>query len=93
MGALQETFDYDPDYCWREHLPQADRLIRIGQQAWDEFVCLDYGNGRTEPRVVVFDDVRWEPGNDAPFEAVWPEFKTFCTGLRRPILTWEDGQP
>lgn len=93
MDALQETFDFDPDYSWREHLPEAGRLIRIGQQAWDEFLCLDYGDGRTEPRVVLFDDARWTPGNDAPFEAVWPDFTTFFKGLRRLTLTWEEGLP
>lgn len=93
MEALQETFDHDPDYSWREHLPEAGQLIRIGQQAWDEFLCLDYGGGRTEPRVVLFDDVRWTPGSDAPFEAVWPDFTTFFRGLRRLTLTWEEGRP
>lgn len=93
MDALQQTFDYDPDYSWREHLPEANRLIRIGQQGWDLYLCLDYGDGRTEPRVVLFDDARWEPGNDAPFEAEWPDFATFFTGLRRLTLTWDQGQP
>ena len=84
MDALQETFDYDPDYSWREHLPEADRLIRIGQHAWDEFLCLDYGDGRTEPRVVLFDDARWTPGTEEPFEAEWPDFTNFskaCAAL------------
>ncbi|KQS67939.1 hypothetical protein ASG39_06265 [Rhizobium sp. Leaf371] len=91
MEALQETVVYDPDYSWREHLPEAGRLIRIA--GWDEFLCLDYGNGRTEPRVVLFDDVHWTPGNNAPFEAVWPDFTTFFTGLRRPTLTFDEGRP
>jgi hypothetical protein len=91
MTALQETFDYDPDYAWHEHLPEADRLVRIGQHAWDVYLCLDYGGGRSEPGVVLFNDARWEPGGEAPFEAVWPDFATFFADLRRPALREEDG--
>jgi hypothetical protein len=91
MTELQASFDHDSDGSWQTYLPGAARLVRIAQQGWDEYLCLDYSEGRSDPRVVLFIDGRWAPMSEMSFEAVWPSFEAFFSGLRRPILTEEDG--
>lgn len=92
MVELQEGFEHDPDGSWRQYLPGAGRLVRIAQQAWDEYLCLDYSNGQNTPRIVLFNDARQQPRTEMTFEAVWPDFQTFFAGLRRPTLTEHDGE-
>ena len=91
MTSLQKSFDYDPDYDWGRYLPGAHHLVRIGQQAWDVYLCLDYSSGPDKPGVVLFDDARWDPESDAPFEARWPDFRTFFSSLRRLTLREDNG--
>lgn len=93
MTGLQATFDHDPDHAWKDHLPGADRLVRIAQQGWDEYLCLDYSAGRADPAVVLFDDARWHPGTAPAFTAAWRDFDTFFHALRRHVLSTFDGAP
>ncbi|WP_128291239.1 SMI1/KNR4 family protein [Afifella aestuarii] len=91
MTELQATFDHDPDGSWETYLPGAERLVRIAQQGWDEYLCLDYSDGRREPRVVLFYDGHSAPRSEMTFETVWPNFEAFFSGLRRATLTEEGG--
>jgi hypothetical protein len=92
MTDLQAGFDHDPDGSWQQYLPGAARLVRIAQQSWDEYLCLDYSKGPREPKIVLFNNARQQPRTEMTFEAVWPDFQTFFAGLRRPTLTEHDGE-
>lgn len=92
LGAISDGIDFgDPDEAWRARLPEVDRLIPISNHGSDIWLCLDYREGRREPRVVLFDDTgRDRPGgSDFAYEA--PDFARFFSALRRHAVTIENG--
>lgn len=84
MGDISDDFSSpdDGDDCWRNVVPDVDRLISIASHGWDKFLCLDYRDGRTEPRLLYLDD-SMQPQGTLGVQYQAADFATFFNALRR----------
>jgi hypothetical protein len=93
LGAFSDAIDFGgADESWRTYLPEIERLIPISNHGSDIWLCLDYRDGRTEPKVVLFDDTRGDRSGENIFAFEAPDFATFFAQLKRHAITVENGR-
>ncbi len=92
LGSFSDGIDFgDADDAWRSYIPGIDHLIPISSHGSDIWLCLDYREGRTVPKIVLFDDTKGERSGKNMFVYESPDFATFFAGLRRHAITVENG--
>ena len=93
LGAFSDAIDFgSADESWREYLPEIERLNPISRHGSDIWLCLDYRDGRTEPKLVLFDDTRGDRSGENIFAYKAPDFATFFAQLERHAITVENGR-
>ncbi|MBN6148927.1 SMI1/KNR4 family protein [Xanthomonas sp. AmX2] len=93
LGHFSDATDFgDDDESWRNYLPEIDRFVSISNHGFDIWLCLDYRDGRQEPKVVLFDDTQGDRSGKNVFEYAAADFASFFAGLRRHAIDARSGR-